>query len=574
MVRKSLSLIILADMVFCIGLWGGDLLALTNAVKIGNPGLEQFPTNSIEDCFARSIWDMYCYNGSIYVGMGDYWSNMGPIDVWSFDASGVFTNEYTVDDEHVWLFREYDGKLFIPGSDATESWDFGNLYIKDSGSWQKLRTIPRGLHVTDIAIFRGNIYVTISSEGYSELLESSDMGQTWKSIYRNNSIGSLGRMTALDDCLFLMERKSSGEYCSHRYVDGNMETSTIPFSPGLGSIGIGVFSRRLVIYGDGVLYLGYSSEYSSYVLFFLDDSGNRPVDVKEFRQKNVRDILVRNNTCYMLTASEKEGVFGGSIYSSSDLELWTRVGEFSVPALPDSFELLDGVFYVGLRGRKAESGSIYRLDMEAPPWDVDRDGVVGISDFAILGQHFGKTLTTPLEPDPDVNADGKVSILDVVLVGQHFGETYLPAMPSKHIWKVDPEYLPDLIKIYDAICYAPNSDPAFLTTKRLLGGFIFNTEIAETRAFQNYPNPFNPETWMPYQLWEDADVSISIYDTTGQLIRALNLGYKSAGLYADRGKAAYWDGVNEAGEQVASGVYFYAIRAGDVTARRKMLMVR
>jgi parallel beta-helix repeat protein len=92
--------------------------------------------------------------------------------------------------------------------------------------------------------------------------------------------------------------------------------------------------------------------------------------------------------------------------------------------------------------------------------------------------------------------------------------------------------------------------------------------------YQNYPNPFNPDTWIPYRLKEDADVAISIYTSTGQLVRRLSLGHKPAGFYIDRQKAAYWDGKNEAGEHIASGVYFYSIKAGDLTAIRKMAIVR
>ena len=88
----------------------------------------------------------------------------------------------------------------------------------------------------------------------------------------------------------------------------------------------------------------------------------------------------------------------------------------------------------------------------------------------------------------------------------------------------------------------------------------------------NYPNPFNPETWIPYQLSESADVSVSIYAVNGHLIRTLNLGHQAAGVYQSRSRAAYWDGRNEFGERVASGLYFYTLTAGDFTATRKMLI--
>jgi hypothetical protein len=91
---------------------------------------------------------------------------------------------------------------------------------------------------------------------------------------------------------------------------------------------------------------------------------------------------------------------------------------------------------------------------------------------------------------------------------------------------------------------------------------------------QNYPNPFNPDTWIPYQLAQDANVVIRIYDSTGRLVRRLDLGYRQAGYYLDRDKGVYWDGKNEAGEQIASGVYFYTIQAGEFTAAKKSIVTR
>ena len=95
---------------------------------------------------------------------------------------------------------------------------------------------------------------------------------------------------------------------------------------------------------------------------------------------------------------------------------------------------------------------------------------------------------------------------------------------------------------------------------------------SQNQLLQNYPNPFNPETWIPYQLTENSPISISIYDTSGKLIRTLSLGFQSAGFYNSRSRAAYWDGRNAHGEPVASGVYFYTLTAGDFTATRKMLI--
>ena len=96
----------------------------------------------------------------------------------------------------------------------------------------------------------------------------------------------------------------------------------------------------------------------------------------------------------------------------------------------------------------------------------------------------------------------------------------------------------------------------------------------EFRLLQSYPNPFNPETWIPYQLACNAEVTIRIYNVFGQLVNALSLGMKEAGYYVTKNDAAYWDGKNSAGESVASGVYLYTIQAGEFFATRRMVIIK
>ena len=95
-----------------------------------------------------------------------------------------------------------------------------------------------------------------------------------------------------------------------------------------------------------------------------------------------------------------------------------------------------------------------------------------------------------------------------------------------------------------------------------------------TQLLQNFPNPFNPETWIPYQLEKSADVNLQIYDTSGAVVRTLDLGFKQQGFYMTRSTAAYWDGRNNTGEQVVSGVYFYSLHTPDFSATRKMLILK
>ena len=96
----------------------------------------------------------------------------------------------------------------------------------------------------------------------------------------------------------------------------------------------------------------------------------------------------------------------------------------------------------------------------------------------------------------------------------------------------------------------------------------------ETALLANYPNPFNPETWIPYQLAESAEVTLTIYDMNGELIRRLAVGHQAAGMYKNRSRAVYWDGRNQLGESVASGLYFYTLTAGKFTGTRRMLILK
>jgi hypothetical protein len=111
---------------------------------------------------------------------------------------------------------------------------------------------------------------------------------------------------------------------------------------------------------------------------------------------------------------------------------------------------------------------------------------------------------------------------------------------------------------------------------RKLDGFFGSWAVPakETLLLQNFPNPFNPETWIPYQLKLDSEVSIKIYRSTGELVRELSLGQKPAGMYISQDRSAYWDGKDKFGTPVASGVYFYTIKTNDFSAVKKLTILK
>lgn len=85
----------------------------------------------------------------------------------------------------------------------------------------------------------------------------------------------------------------------------------------------------------------------------------------------------------------------------------------------------------------------------------------------------------------------------------------------------------------------------------------------------NYPNPFNPETEIQYSLAKADNVKLVIYNVLGQTVKTLVDEYQTAGT-----KLVHWDGKDENGNEVASGIYFYQIQSGDFMQSRKMILLR
>ena len=204
-------------------------------------------------------------------------------------------------------------------------------------------------------------------------------------------------------------------------------------------------------------------------------------------------------------------------------------------------------------------------------WDVNRDERVNILDLVLVAQDLGKPAS--VNSRTDVNGDRTVNILDLVLVAQHLGESITAAAPITIAIENVKGLNPTTVQEWIAQARAENDgslafQQGIANLERLLAALI----PEETVLLPNYPNPFNPETWIPYQLSEPADVTLRIYAVSGSLVRTLALGQMPAGMYQNRTRAAYWDGKNGVGESVASGVYFYTLTAGEFTATRKMLI--
>ena len=205
--------------------------------------------------------------------------------------------------------------------------------------------------------------------------------------------------------------------------------------------------------------------------------------------------------------------------------------------------------------------------------DVTGNGVVNVNDLVEVARNYGKTVGAGANRKADVNGDGKVDVDDILAVIEAVDAAGAPAIARGDIETGSLQAADVQRWIRDA--KAANADPASIAALERLLTSLSRRDLPvpkETVLLANYPNPFNPETWIPYELAEAAEVQVSIHAADGTLVRALELGQRPAGVYQSRSRAAYWNGRNAQGEPVASGIYFYTLTAGDFKATRKMVI--
>ena len=237
-----------------------------------------------------------------------------------------------------------------------------------------------------------------------------------------------------------------------------------------------------------------------------------------------------------------------------------------------------------------------------PAADVNGDGIVNIQDLVLVAGQFGETGKN----SADVNGDGVVNIQDLVLVAGAFGEgAAAPSARAVSLSRLTVSDVEGWLNEARAVSSVGQDRPiltsfspqthilsgsgsgepelqigrasrpgglAYLRGLAVLEQLLTSLTPKATALLANYPNPFNPETWIPYQLANPAEVTVTIYAANGAVVRTLDLGHRRAGSYASRSRAAYWDGRNAQGEPVASGVYFYTLQAGDFIATKKMVI--
>ena len=215
---------------------------------------------------------------------------------------------------------------------------------------------------------------------------------------------------------------------------------------------------------------------------------------------------------------------------------------------------------------KVENAEITKEKADGLKGDVNGDGIVNVQDLVLVAAN----LWQEGQNAADINGDGVVNISDLVLVAGALETS--AAAPSLHPQSLEILTAADIQRWLSQAQHLDRTDVKFQKGILFLQQLLATLLPKETALLPNYPSPFNPETWIPYHLAKDADVTLHIYALNGTLVRTLTLGHQPAGMYQSRSRAAYWDGKNAVGEPVASGLYFYSLTADDFTATRKMLI--
>ena len=292
----------------------------------------------------------------------------------------------------------------------------------------------------------------------------------------------------------------------------------------------------------------------------------------------LKNTLIGHTSDVLSVAFSLDGTTLASASSDGTVRLWgaatgtsksTLIGHtgdvLSVAFSPDSTTLASA----------SNDGTVllWHHVTEGERLDVNEDGQVNILDLVAVSSSLGEPVLSGNRAD--VNEDGHINILDVVKVaGALEGDAAAPFIRGE---SPDIKAL-EMLSAANVERWLRQAQQLNLTDTTSQRGILFLQQLLviltpkETTLLANYPNPFNPETWIPYQLADPADVTLTIYDIQGHAVRILDLGHQRAGTYHDRSRAAYWDGKNAVGEPVASGAYFYKLTAGDFTATRKMLI--
>ena len=366
------------------------------------------------------------------------------------------------------------------------------------------------------------------------LITYDSQAQEWRSYFGASDKGRPADRTLTDDMGIIAGMIAPASISLSGSPLGTNGSGTITINPGLNLVGLPLRDSRITRVSD---------------LFALDGiGGNVPViiltdggEFKVVRQAgDPGDVPIRGGQAFILTAQRAE-----TVAISGDG--WTNTSGIAAapPMALTGIKVGNTTPVLGLRGAVVDEKAGLKVDgFRVTVKNLSTDRAVAA---VTAPDEAGYRLTVV-----DIETGRAATIGDTLEISAQSPNPFIGVQPLRYTVTAE-DVKRSRIQLPELVVY----------------------EIpAETQLLTNYPNPFNPETWIPYRLAEDAFVTLTIYDQTGQVVRTIDVGHQTAAVYESRSKAIYWDGRNQVGEQVASGVYFYHLSAGDYSATRKMLILK
>ena len=421
-----------------------------------------------------------------------------------------------------------------------------------------LFSIPRGIsliHVPLKVTAVSNVAQTIESvsdlydalggaSAVNFLITYDTQAQEWRSFFVPSDKGGPADVTLTDDKGIIAGLRTQVSLGLRGAALGTNGTSTITLNQGLNLVGLPLDDSRINRVSDLFTLQGIGGNVP---VIILTDSGEFKV---VGRMGDPGDIEITGGQSFIMTAGRAATV------SSSGVGWSNASGTAAAPGAISGIEVSDVTPLLALRGSIVDEASSlsntnFRISVK------NRSNGRSIATVTAREHHsrskmwgsegIGYQLT-----DVDLETKRAAAIGDILEISAQSPHPLISVEPLEYT----------------------------VTTEDVRKGWIQLPALvayeipAETELLHNYPNPFNPETWIPYQLAHAADVTLTIYDTQGAVVRQLDLGYQQPGYYTSRTRAAYWDGRNHLGEAVGSGIYFYQLRAGDYSAIQKMVILK
>ncbi len=358
--------------------------------------------------------------------------------------------------------------------------------------------------------------------------------QEWRSYFGVSDRGTPADRALTDDTGIIAGMKTPVSLRLSGTALGTNGNSTIILNPGLNLVGIPLEDERINRVSD---LLRLDGIWGNVPVITLSDGGEFKV---VGRAGDPGDIAITGGGAFILNARQTATV-------AISGEAWTNVSETAAAPLvtPTGIEVGDATPVLGLRGSVVdEEAGLDTLGFRVTVKNLSTGRTVA---GMTKDEGTGYQLTAV-----DIETARAATIGDILEISAQSPNPFIGVQSLRYTVTAE-DVRQSWIQLPALVAY----------------------EIpAETELLANYPNPFNPETWIPYRLAEDAFVTLIIYDGSGRVVRTLDIGHRIASAYENRSKAICWDGRNEVGESVASGVYFYRLSAGDYSATRKMLILK